>query len=106
MRLLPNETLLKSHRRGVYLTQLSNDDGEPPVFLVYDCDHDEYGTEPADYDDLADAQARYDIEVKVACSEPDWEAQARYDEEHGTVNGYDERIEDAIAIHNYEAGDY
>lgn len=36
----------------------------------------------------------------------DWEAQRRYDEQHGTVNGYDERIEDALAMRRREAGEY
>lgn len=35
-----------------------------------------------------------------------WEAQRRYDEIHGTVNGYDERIEEARAMRDYESGDY
>lgn len=35
-----------------------------------------------------------------------WAAQRRYDEEHGTVNGYDESIEDALAMHRREMGDY
>lgn len=35
-----------------------------------------------------------------------WEAQRRYDEQHGTSNGYDERIEDALAMRRRESGDY
>lgn len=35
-----------------------------------------------------------------------WEAQRRYDEKHGTSNGYDERIEDALAFRRHEAGEY
>jgi hypothetical protein len=35
-----------------------------------------------------------------------WEAQARYDREHGTYNGGDEILEDQLAIHRYEMGDY
>lgn len=35
-----------------------------------------------------------------------WEAQRRYDEQHGTSNGYDERIEDALAMRRHESGDY
>lgn len=31
-----------------------------------------------------------------------WAAQRRYDEAHGTVNGYDERIEQARAFHDNE----
>lgn len=36
----------------------------------------------------------------------DWYMQEVYDEAHGTSNGYDERIEDALAMRRREAGDY
>lgn len=66
---------------------------------------------------LVATEAKTKVEKKLeaqAYAEPkkrkrvkrNWEAQARYDEQHGTSNGYDERIEQAILDRNYEAGDY
>lgn len=34
------------------------------------------------------AEAYYEERVTALSSEPNWELQARYDEEHGTINGY------------------
>lgn len=51
---------------------------------------------PAERDDEAAKVTFRDwIDTKNAgyVPEPDWEAQARYDEAHGTVNGYDPVIE-------------
>jgi hypothetical protein len=41
-----------------------------------------------DFDNLADAKAHYDACVKSLADTPNWEAQAEYDAERGTVNGY------------------
>ena len=46
-----------------------------------------------DFDSLDEARAYYANRVAVLTQTPNWEAQARYDEEHGTDNGYDPNIE-------------
>lgn len=46
------------------------------------------------------------VKPKAKRVKRNWAAQRRYDEQHGTVNGYDERIEDALAFRRREAGDY
>jgi hypothetical protein len=43
----------------------------------------------AEFDgDKAGAHAYFEEEVKRYSELPNWELQARYDEEHGTINGY------------------
>lgn len=62
---------------------------------------------------LVAAEAKTKVEKRLeakayAAKRPkrNWEAQRRYDEQHGTNNGYDERIEDALAMRRREAGEY
>lgn len=73
--------------------------GSLPCFVVEETDPDGYWEFTADgcgaeFDgNLAKARAYYAERVAKLRDTPNWEAQARYDEEHGTVNGYDPRIE-------------
>lgn len=74
--------------------------------LVLECEGDlesdslsVFVTETGDEDGVefdSDIRAAWEYfcerETELA-STPNWEAQARYDEEHGTDNGYDPRIE-------------
>lgn len=46
-----------------------------------------------DYDTLAEAEVTFEGLCAELRQTPNWEAQARYDEEHGTDNGYDPDIE-------------
>lgn len=46
---------------------------------------DEYEHEP---ESLAEAEALFDRLVNELKDEPNWEAQAEYDDAHGTINGY------------------
>lgn len=41
-----------------------------------------------DFTSEAEARSFYEERAKYWADEPNWEAQARYDEEHGTENGY------------------
>jgi hypothetical protein len=52
-----------------------------------------YWDDGDDFDTLAEAQAHFDEECNRLKDVRNDLAQARYDEEHGTVNGYDPRIE-------------
>lgn len=64
-------------------------EGNEPYWTVYGPDAD--GRDPDDGDQsysLADAEARYEAEAKRLATTPNWEAQARYDDAHGTINGY------------------
>lgn len=45
------------------------------------------------------------VKTRNPVTKRNWEAQRRYDEQHGTSNGYDERIEDALAFHRHESGE-
>ena len=52
-----------------------------------------YYEEGRELQTLADAELEFSELCKVLGDTPNWELQAKYDEEHGTVNGYDPRME-------------
>jgi hypothetical protein len=65
------------------------------IELLQDEDGNFYVTTPDDDDgemfcanEEAAARARYDAEVEHYATTPNWELQAAYDAEHGTINGY------------------
>ncbi len=45
-----------------------------------------------DYSSEAEARSEYETELKRLQNTPNWEAQAEYDEAHGTINGEDPGI--------------
>ena len=49
---------------------------------------DDYDTMDTEFENLEEATVYFDERVKELAETPNWEAQARYDEEHGTDNGY------------------
>ena len=67
------------------------DDPEFEPESIYVVESPGYGYSPdggAEFLNEVDGRAEYDREVKRLSEEPNWEAQAEYDEQHGTVNGY------------------
>jgi len=62
-------------------------------FFVYNDIHNEWGDDdPADFSTEEEGMAYFHAQVEDAAKIPNWEAQAEYDEEHGTINGEDPRI--------------
>jgi hypothetical protein len=57
-------------------------------WYVEDWTLSEYEPNFIPFDILADAERYFDEYVSELANEPNWEAQAEYDEEHGTINGY------------------
>ncbi len=85
MRLLPNEKIVRRaapNRHGILMTEMGG------LFYIYDADHDEYDTEPTEFETREAADTAFDAEIRRLRDVPNWEAQAEYDEAHGTVNGY------------------
>lgn len=65
------------------------------LFFVNDPDMDDNLLNEIDTKDRAEAEKFYRTWVAESCgykAEPDWEAQAAYDEAHGTINGSDPAI--------------
>jgi hypothetical protein len=87
---------------GIRILELASDDGEPPVFLVQEevTEGDDpwnqitYWEEGVECATLAEAEEAFEKRLAELRETPNHAAQARYDEEHGTVNGYDPRIEE------------
>lgn len=50
--------------------------------------HDERDDDGAEFDAEAEARTFYDERLAFWLKEPNWEAQARYDDAHGTDSGY------------------
>lgn len=71
----------KAYPNGSQVRLLTDDDGwavrEPDGFLV-ECD------------DEAQARSVFAAVVKEFQNTPNWDAQAAYDDAHGTINGYSE----------------
>lgn len=64
-------------------------------FLVHIMDvYDEFGcdVDPYDYDTEEEARAAFTEFVAEYADKPNWNAQAAYDEAHGTINGEDAGI--------------
>lgn len=58
------------------------------VFVVCLPGDDSREGDGAEFDTEEKARVHYDAEVKRLSNEPNWEAQAAYDEQWGTDNGY------------------
>lgn len=81
-----SETVLKKSRPNGHLVCLMKyEDGEDSTYWVTEPDNED-GVE---FDgDLEEAQRYFEKAVEEWAKIPNWEAQARYDEIHGTDNGY------------------
>lgn len=62
------------------------------VSVVDSFDEEDYGDDPYDYETEAEAKAAFDGFVEEYRDKPNWNAQAAYDEAHGTINGEDPGI--------------
>jgi hypothetical protein len=82
----------KSRPNGWPLSLQEFDDGENKLWVVFEGLEDNEVDE-IDFETYAAAKLHYDARKASLATTPNWEAQARYDEEHGTDNGYDPRIE-------------
>jgi len=61
------------------------------VFWITGPQDGEFETDPDDAGtDEAEAIKKFDRAVSYWAEKPNWRAQAAYDEEHGTINGYAE----------------
>lgn len=73
-----------------------NIDGtKSPVFTLWEASDAEWGDDEPfidDYENEEIAKSKYDARVAELAGQPNWQAQAEYDEAHGTVNGYDPAI--------------
>lgn len=59
------------------------------VSVVDSFDEEDYGDDPYGYETEAEAKAAFDGFVEEYRDKPNWNAQAAYDEAHGTINGED-----------------
>ena len=58
-------------------------------YVVFGPDDDDQNPDDGqEFDTLAEAEVYYEAQVLVLSKTPNWEAQARYDEANGTINGY------------------
>lgn len=62
------------------------------VSIVDSFDEESGYDDPYDYETEAEAKAAFDEFVEEYRDKPNWNAQAAYDEAHGTINGQDPRI--------------
>lgn len=78
--------IVKSARPNGHLVQLVRTNAEEDEYEVRSFGPDD---EENDFNctSIADAQVRFDAEVKRLAKVPNWAAQEAYDREHGTVNG-------------------
>ena len=89
-------TVHRANCNGVIITMqkvwAKTEPEDDAYFLVSVVDsYDEFGgdDEPYDYETEAEAKAAFDGFVEEYRDKPNWEAQAAYDEAHGTINGED-----------------
>lgn len=76
----------KARPNGHYVGLWAGDSGEWwAVEEQSDEDEEPYEFE---FESLAEAKAHFDTSCAELRVKPNWEAQARYDEAHGTDNGY------------------
>ena len=85
-----NEIAVVDFDKGRDLVMLATRDG---MFYVVEVntDPDAWDDNVLDFDTIDEAYAEFQ-KFAEAPIEPNWEAQARYDEIHGTENGYDPKI--------------
>jgi hypothetical protein len=73
------------NRHGLMVLDV-DDDGVYWITPPHDPDFEE---DPYDVGtNLQEATVAFDSEVQRLAKVPNWEAQAAYDDEHGTINGY------------------
>lgn len=88
-------TLKKSNCNGIVIETEKCTDRSGTYFTVTLCDMYDDFAEAEIFDDLgseAEALAQHDALVKEYADKPNWNAQAAYDEAHGTINGQDAGI--------------
>lgn len=61
-------------------------------FVVYEDTTDGYDQDLEEFDLEVNAREYYENRRRVLLGTPNWEAQAQYDEMHGTINGEDAGI--------------
>lgn len=84
-------TIIKSARPNRYpirLVSYTNDEGTETVFEVQETDEEGYWEEGFSTESLQVAEQAFEKRCKELSQTPNWEAQAQYDEQHGTDNGY------------------
>lgn len=96
MRRYNEKQMHRANCNGVIITMekvwAKNEPEEDAYFLVSivdSFDEDGYGDDPYDYETEAEAKAAFDGFVAEYRDKPNWNAQAAYDAEHGTINGED-----------------
>lgn len=105
------ENVLAASRAGCEITVLVHEgEGYVVYSFIDDVDSYDYGEPNSDFgsEDYEDAVAVYKkwaAESEDRPVEPDWEAQARYDEAHGTINGSDPGVVAWQELHAYECGE-
>jgi hypothetical protein len=80
--------VIKSARPNGWPIRITQGDClEGAIWYIEECE-DGYWNEVSAHDTLAEAETEFAARVAVLKDIPNWELQARYDEEHGTDNGY------------------
>lgn len=83
------QLLEKSYPNGHKVSLMSYELSPGDLYYVVRTPGTGYDFEDGDeYETEADARQAYADQVKKWADEPNWEAQERYDEAHGTINGY------------------
>lgn len=88
---MPRDLTLQSCRpNGHYLAlkYTPADAAWPAMWYVDECTAGADEEDVSEFDTLAEAQAWYDTRKVELATLPNWDAQERYDEAHGTDNGY------------------
>lgn len=79
---------IKTARPNGWCIQIVQYSGDP-LFYILEYDDEGYPLDPDEgYETLADAKTEFTRLATDLASVPNWELQARYDEEHGTDNGF------------------
>ena len=90
-----SQSIKKSNCNGIVIETEKCTDRSGTYFTVTLCDTFDDFAEAEVFDDLGseeEALAQHDALVAEYKDKPNWNAQAAYDEAHGTVNGEDEQI--------------
>jgi hypothetical protein len=81
------KTIKRARPNGwlVEIVQYSDD----PAFYILEYDDEGYPMDPDEgFGTLSEATTVFNKIAKELSDTPNWEMQARYDQEHGTINGY------------------